>query len=76
MVQSVSAVSTAGKVSRDQDRGSNSSDRDQQTGTHTFSKILEKEVEERRNDSIHCKSVIYGKESRRHPFEDRVREYN
>lgn len=76
MIQSISAVAMTGKVSRDQDRGRNSSDRDEQTGSHTFSKILEQEVEERRTDSIRCKNVIYGKDSRLHPFDHFTRDYN
>lgn len=76
MVHSISAVSTAGRVSRDQDRGSNSSDRDAQANTNTFSKVLQQEVEERKTDTVHYKTLTYGKDSRLHPFEYLTRDYN
>ena len=76
MIQSVSAVSTAGKVGRDQGRGNNSSDKDHQANTNTFSKVLKQEVEERKTDTIHYKTITYGKDSRLHPFEYLTRKYN
>ena len=66
----------AGKIGRDQDRGSNSSDREHQAGTNTFSKVLQKEVEEIKSDTVHYKTVTYGKDSRLHPFEYLTRNYN
>ncbi len=76
MVHSISAVSTAGKVGRDQGRGSNSSDREHQTGANTFSEVLQQEVEERKTDTVHYKTVTYGRDSRLHPFEYLTRNYN
>ncbi|MBQ7934445.1 MAG: hypothetical protein IJ327_06660 [Lachnospiraceae bacterium] len=75
MVHSISAVSTAGRVGYDQDRGKGSSDREQQADTNTFAKVLQQEVEDKKTDSVHCKNITYGRDSRIHPFEYYVREY-
>lgn len=76
MVYSVSAVSTSGKVTREQERGRNSSNTYEQADNMNFSEILQQEVEERRMDSVNCHTVTYGKDSLLHRFEYRAREYN
>lgn len=76
MVHSISAVAMTDKVGREQERRGNSSDGEHQTGTNTFSKVLKQEVEERKADTVQCKTVTYGKDSRLHPFEYFKRNYN
>lgn len=76
MVHSISAVAMADKVGREQDRRGNSSGGEHQTGANNFSKVLQQEVEERKADAVHCKTVTYGRDSRLHPFEYFKRNYN
>lgn len=76
MVHSISAVSTAGRVAYDQERGRDSSDREQQAGPHSFAKILQQEVEEQKTDSVHYKTVTYGRDLRLHSFEYLTRDYS
>ena len=76
LIQSVSAVSMAGKVGHEQSRENNSSDKDRQTGTNTFPKVLQQEVEEIQSNTVHYKTVTYGKDSRLHPFEYLTRNYS
>lgn len=76
MIHSVTAVSTTGRIGYGHDRGKDSSDREKQADGRSFSKILQQEVEDRQTDSVHCKTVTYGRDRRIHPFEYYVREYN
>ena len=76
MVYSVSAVSTTGKITRDQERGRNASSREEKAEKQIFSEILKQEVEEKRKESVNCQTLTYGKDSRLHRFEYRAREYN
>jgi len=76
MVQSVLAVANVGKVNRDMDRdnGSSSGRNGSESGT-TFSKVLQKEVEERKANSLGFKTTTYGADRRIHSFEYQPREY-
>ena len=76
MVYSVSAVSTTGKVSREHGRGGNSQGREAQTEKTGFSEILKQEVEEKRKETVNCRTLVYGRDSRLHRFEYLAREYN
>lgn len=42
----------------------------------SFSRILQKELEERRTDSLNCRTVTYGMDRRLHSFDYRAREYH
>lgn len=77
MVHSVLAVESVGKVTRDLGREEKLFDRKTQVNTNTtFSQILEREVEERRTDSINCRTLTYGNDRMLHRFEYRAREYH
>ncbi len=77
MVHSVLAVEGVGKVTRDLGREEKFFERKAQSATGTtFSQVLEREVEERRTDSINCRTLTYGNDRMLHRFEYRAREYH
>ena len=65
-----------GRVGHDQDRGKDSSDREQHGRANTFAKVLQQDVEERKSDSVHYKTMTYGRDLRLHSFEYLTRDYS
>ncbi|MBQ8592394.1 MAG: hypothetical protein IJ485_06595 [Lachnospiraceae bacterium] len=77
MVHSVMAVSTVGKVKRDLNREEHIyTGQDKANTDKSFSQILEREVGQRRTDSLNCQNVTYGMDRQLHYFNYRAREYN
>uniref|UniRef100_UPI00405648D6 hypothetical protein n=1 Tax=Acetatifactor sp. TaxID=1872090 RepID=UPI00405648D6 len=71
------AVSTVGKLKRDENKSNNSIVREKDTkGKNLFSQMLEAEVAERKTTDVTCRNVTYGQDSRIHTFEYRTREYH
>lgn len=75
MVHSVLAIDGVRKVTRDQERDEHSSRQREQDTSQTFSEILQQEVDERRTDSLNCRTVTYGMDKKLHRFEYLTREY-
>lgn len=73
MVHSVSAVGTAKKVARD-GRGSSGGYSGGKQSTHTFSKVLEAELEEKKAPA-ECRTVTYGSDLKLRTFLYQTREY-
>ena len=76
IVHSVLAVSETRKVTREHDGQQQSSSHGCTQSNNSFSQILQQEVEERRMDSINCRTVTYGTDRRLHHFDYRAREYH
>lgn len=77
MVNSVLAVSTTGKIKRDNARTDNSlCERNRAESNPLFSQLLQKEVEAQRADTMNCHTVTYGQDSMLHTFEYQKREYH
>lgn len=76
MVHSILAVSTVGKLKRENNKSGNSAIREKEAkAKKLFSQILETEVADQKAISVTCKNVTYGQDSRIHTFEYRTREY-
>lgn len=73
MVHSVSAVETAKKASRDSD-GSSGGYTGSDKSTHSFSKILEAEINEKQAPA-ECRTVTYGNDLKLRTFLYQTREY-
>ena len=73
MVHSVSAVGTAKKVSRD-DRGFSGGHSGNGHSNHTFSKVLEAELNEKKAPA-ECHTVTYGSDLKLRTFLYQTREY-
>ena len=76
MVHSVLAVSTVGKLKREDNRSGNSSTKKNEAkAKDLFSQILEAEVAGQKATPMTCKTVTYGQDSKIHTFEYQTREY-
>lgn len=75
MVHSVLAIDGTRKVTRDLYRDESSSQKRETEDGRTFSEILQQEVDERRMDSLNCRTVTYGMDRKLHSFEYLAREY-
>lgn len=75
MVHSVVAIDGIRKVSRDLYKDDSSSQKRETEENRTFSDILQQEVDERRTDSLNCRTVTYGMDRKLHSFEYLAREY-
>ncbi len=75
MVHSVAAINGVRKVTRDLYRDENSSQKSEMEENKSFSDILQQEVDERRTDSLNCRTVTYGMDRKLHSFEYLAREY-
>ena len=76
IVHSVIAVPETRKVTREHYQQEQPSAHGRTQNNNSFSQILQQEVEERRTDSINCRTVTYGMDSRLHHFDYRAREYH